>query len=225
MKKYIVVATMLLSLLLSGVSTSVSAAPAAGTGTKKTGTVKKVKVKKKKVASTADYSVLNFAPFGVGHFVQGRPIMGSILGGGQAVMLFLYLDRQKQIDASNKDASATIAEVDASGLPPDQETTDYLSRNAAYVKKTGTESTLTLVGFMGLYAISVVDAIYDPFGGRAAAAKKVVEIENMDDDASKWVAQKKFDDLINTPRFSMFALPTSGDSKGTIGLSLQKSFR
>ncbi len=221
MKKYIVLAIMLQSLLLSGIPTRLDAAPKkSGSGMVK----KKKKTKAAPAPGKGDFSPLNFAPFGIGQFVQGRPIMGGILGGGQAAMLFLYLDRQKQVSASNSDASATIAEIQASGEAADTETADYLARNAAYVKKTNTEATLCLVGFFGLYAVSVFDAIYDPFGGRKAE-KKAAEIDNMDDDAAKWVAEESQYHLKSKPRFSMFALPTTENTKGTFGLSLQKSFR
>lgn len=223
MKKYIVLAIMLLSLLLA--STVPPSLMAAGKKTS-TSSVKKGKKKvKKKASGKADYSALNFLPFGVGQFRQGRPVMGGVLGGGQALMLFLYMDRKKQITASNNDANTTIAEINASGAEPDAETTDYLKRNADYVKKTNTEANLCLVGFVGLYAASVIDAVWDPLGFRHSAAKKAAEIEDMDDDAAKWAAERQLDLMQTKPRISMFALPTTDKSKNTFGLTLEKSFR
>ncbi len=93
------------------------------------------------------------------------------------------------------------------------------------MKKTNSEANLCLLGFVGLYAAGVVDAVFDPFGGRRAAAKKTAEIEDMDDGAAKWAAEKKLDLLQTKPRFSMFALPTTDTSKNTFGLTLEKSFR
>ncbi|MBC7531554.1 MAG: hypothetical protein H7318_08250 [Oligoflexus sp.] len=221
MKKYIVLAIMLLSLLVSAVPPSLIAAE------KRSGTtsVKKVKKMKKKSSGKADYNALNFLPFGVGQFRQGRPIIGGMLGGGQAMMLFLYMDRKKQITASNKDANTTIAEISASAAPASAETQSYLERNAAYVKKTNTEANLCLLGFMGLYAAGVVDAVWLHVGAKESAAKKAAEIEDMDDSAAKWAAEKKLDLLQNKPRFSMFALPTMDKSKNTIGVTWEKSFR
>lgn len=221
MKKYIVLVIMLLSLLGSAISPSLIAAD------KKPGTTAIKKGKKatqKKSSGKADYNALNFLPFGIGQFRQGRPIMGGVLGGGQAMMLFLYMDRKKQISASNKDASATIAEIDPT-QPADADTDAYLKRNADYVKKTNSEANLCLIGFMGLYAAGVIDAVWDPLGSRHAAAKKATEVGEMDEGAAKWAAEKKLDLLQNKPRFSMFALPTTDKSKNTFGLTLEKSFR
>lgn len=221
MKKYIVLAIMLLSFLFSAVPSSLTAAPKKSS----TSSVKKVKKVKKKASGKADYNALNFLPFGVGQFRQGRPIMGGVLGGGQAMMLFLYMDRQKQITASNNDANTTISEINASAEPADEETTAYLKRNADYVKKTNSEANLCLLGFVGLYAAGVIDAVYDPFGSRRAVSRKTAEIEDMDESAAKWAAEKKLDLLQNKPRFSMFALPTTDTSKNTFGLTWEKSFR
>ena len=221
MKKYIVLAIVLLGLLVSAVPPTLTAAE------KRSGTtsVKKVKKMKKKSSGTADYNALNFLPFGIGQFRQGRPVIGGVLGGGQAMMLFLYMDRKKQITASNKDASATIAEINDSGVPAPAETQAYLERNAAYVKKTNTEANLCLLGFMGLYAAGMVDAVWLHVGAHDSAAKKAAEIEDMDDNAAKWAAEKNLDLLRNKPRFSMFALPTTDKSKSTIGVTWEKSFR
>lgn len=222
MKKYIALVIMFLALLAGSVPAESFAAPkkkAAST------TVKKAKKTKKKGSGKADYAPMNFLPFGVGQFTQGKYISGAVLGGGQAMMLFLYMDRKSQITASNNDANATIAEINAEGGTPPAETLDYLQRNSEYVKKTNQEANLALLGFFGLYAAGVVDAVWDPLGMRKTVAKKTAEIEEMDDDASKWVAEKKLDSLKTQTRIAPFALPTLDKAHSTFGLTFNKSFR
>ncbi|RYZ81279.1 MAG: hypothetical protein EOP04_24295 [Proteobacteria bacterium] len=227
MKKYIVIASMLLSFSAASISAPAFAAPAASapSGKKEVKTTKKAK-KKKKSSGKADFSPLNFLPFGVGQFMQGRPLMGAVLGGGQAGMLFLYLDRNSQIDASNKDATATINEIKAKGTTEtDTDAQAYLKRNADYVKKTQTEATLCLVGFVGLYGVSVVEAVWDPFGSRKSAEKKAADLQEMEDGAEKWAKQEEFDREQTKGRFSMFALPTMEKANSSYGISFNKSFR
>ncbi|RZA20623.1 MAG: hypothetical protein EOP10_17795 [Proteobacteria bacterium] len=224
MKKYIVIASMLLSFSAASIPASAFAAPAAP-AKKEVKTSKKVK-KKKKSSGKADFAPLNFMPFGVGHFVQGRPLTGAVFGGGQAMMLYLYMDRNSQIDASNKDATATINEIKAKGTTEtDTDAQAYLKRNADYVKKTQTEATLCLLGFFGLWGASVVDAVWDPFGSRKASEKKVADLEEMEDGAEKWAKQEELDRLQTQGRFSMFALPTTQNDNSSFGISFNKSFR
>jgi hypothetical protein len=190
----------------------------------------KKKVKKKRAPSTSsaagttgteasaakagsDYSFSSFLPFGIGQFAQGKTIVGATLAASQAGMLFLYLDRKKQIDLSNSDAAATIAEVDASGAAADQETLDYLTANENYVTKTQQEANLALIGFVGLYAIGVIDAIFDPLGLRPTAMLSKEE-------ESKWADEQKV-----KPRVGVFVLPSGNDgSNRSYGFSLMKSF-
>ncbi|MBC7661314.1 MAG: hypothetical protein H7249_16590 [Chitinophagaceae bacterium] len=237
MKKYFVTTIMLLSLLVSSLSATsfaadkdpaAAAAPASKDKKDKTATPagKKTKKVKKKVGSgTADMSPLNFLPFGVGQFREGRPLMGGVLGGGQVMMLYLYMDRKKQIDASNKDASATIADINANGGTIDSATQSYLDRNASYVKKTNSEASLCLVGFLGLWAAGVVDAVWDPLGMHKADASKAKAAMEMEEGAQKWALEREIENTQTRPRLSAFALPTLDHSKSTFGLTLQKSFR
>jgi multidrug efflux pump subunit AcrB len=228
MKKHLVVLSMLISFNAASISSPALAAAASapakkeGKATKEVKTTKKAK--KKKSVGKADFSALNFLPFGVGQFVQGRPLMGAVLGGGQAAMLFLYMDRKNQISASNKDAQATIDDIKARG-ESDEDTDNYLKRNSDYVKKTETEATLCLLGFVGLYGASVVEAVWDPFGSRRSAEKKVSELNEMEDGANKWAKQEELDRLQTKGRFSMFALPTVERSNSLFGISFEKKFR
>lgn len=225
MKKQLAIASMLLSFSFASIPAPVFAATKKEAKSSKK---KKSKKKKKKSggSSAADFSAVNFLPFGVGQFVQGRPLMGAVLGGGQAAMLFLYMDRKNQVSASNKDADATIAEVNENGGVPDEETADYLKRNADYVTKTNTEANLCLLGFVGLWGVSVVEAVWDPFGSRKALSKKSAELEEAEDDsAEQWAKQEQLYKLQDKGRFSAFAQPTTYNSQSAFGLSFEKKFR
>lgn len=227
MKKHFAIAAMLLSFSFASLPAPVEAATKKAKAGAKKSTAKKKKVtkKKKKASSGADYSVTNFLPFGVGQFMQGRPLMGSVLGGGQAAMLFLYMDRKSQITASNNDANATIADINANGGVADEETSEYLARNADYVTKTNTEANLCLLGFMGLWGVSVVEAVWDPFGSRSSASSKAAALEEMEDGAEKWAKQEELDRVMTKSRFSAFALPTTDKAHSTFGITFEKNFR
>lgn len=226
MKKFVTIAAMLFSFSVASIPEIVEAAPKK---VAKKSSKKKIKKKKKKGAGKADFSPVNFLPFGVGQFVQGRPLMGAVLGGGQAAMLFLYMDRKSQITASNNDANATIADINANGGTPDEETADYLKRNADYVDKTNTEANLCLLGFAGLWGVSVVEAVWDPFGSRKAVSSKTAELEELEDsedEAAKWAKEEELDRLKNKARFSAFALPSEpAKPNTTFGISFEKNFR
>ena len=119
-----------------------------------------------------------------------------------------------------------ITEINANGGEPDAETTDYLQRNADYVKKTNTEANLCLLGFVGLWGVSVVDAVWDPFGSRKAIAKKTAEVEEEEDDsAGQWAKQEELDRLTNKGRFSAFAVPKAESAQTGFGISFEKKFR
>lgn len=226
MNKQFAIAAMLLSFSFASLPmTAYAVSNQEKAEAKKSGTKKKKTKKKKKAPGKVDFSVTNFLPFGVGQFMQGRPLMGSALGGGQAVMLYLYLDRKSQIAASNSDATATIAEIQANGGSADPETEAYLARNADYVTKTNTEANLCLLGFAGLWGVSVVEAVWDPFGSRKATPAKSAELEEMDDDAAKWAKQEELDRSITKGRFSAFALPTTDKTYSKFGITFEKSFR
>lgn len=201
--------------------------------TKKTGAKKGKKKKVKKVTSSstsesmtssvsatgpktgADYSVMNFLPFGVGQFTQGKTLVGGVFAGSQAAMLFLFLDRKKQIDLSNSDADATYKEVLESGEDADQATLDYLAQNEAYVKKTQQEANLALLGFVGLYALGVVDAIWDPLGLRPSKTSMVGTMTEQ---------EKKIADAEKVkPSVGLFVLPTGASS--SYGFTFNKALR
>lgn len=177
----------------------------------------KKKGKKKKAAAAsgakggADYSFTSFLPFGVGQFAQGKTVVGAVFAASQAGMLFLHLDRKKQIDLSNSDATQTINEVQASGQPADQETLDYLTANENYVKKTQQEANLALFGFLGLYALGVVDAIFDPLNMRTATMTKEEQMKMVEESHKK-------------TKVGFFVLPSGNDgSERTYGFNLMKS--
>lgn len=167
--------------------------------------------------SGADYSIMNFLPFGIGQFTQGKTIVGATFAASQAGMLFLFLDRKKQVDLSNKDADTTYNEILADGGEPSQEQLDYLTANENYVKKTQQEANLALIGFFGLYALGVADAIWDPLGLRPS--KSVTEVMT---EQEKRVADAEK----AKPQVGLFVLPT-GDrgEERTYGFTLNKSFR
>ncbi len=225
MKKYIAVAMMVFSMLAANIPMTALAAEKKAEE-KKEGKKSK-KSTKKKSSGKADYSPLNFLPFGVGQFRQGHTVEGAVLGGGQALMLYLYMDRKAQVSQSNKDATATINEVNASGEPASDETLSYLSRNADYVKKTNQEASLCLVGFLGLWGLSVVDAVWDPLHHHKAVAKAKTAADELEDDsAAKWAAEKKVEQLESSSKLSLMVLPSSAERRdNTFGLTWAKSFR
>lgn len=228
MRKKLAIASMLLSFSVASIPETVFAAAKKESKAKKKSGKKKKKKKKMKASGAktgADFSPMNFLPFGVGHFVQGRPLMGTVLGGGQAAMLFLFIERKSSISASESDAEATIKDLGESD--PDAETLAYLKANADYVDKTNSEATLALVGFFGLWGAGVIDAVWDPFGSRAAISKKSAELEDAEEDsADQWVKTEQLHRLEDKGRFSAFAGPTSyKNSNSAFGLSFDMKLR
>lgn len=220
MKKYIVMAIMLLSFVISNVPTSAYSAEKS----KKTTSVKKKKTKKKS-GSGPDYAVMNFLPLGAGQFNQGRPMLGAVFAGGQVGMLGFYMYNKMNIDKSNDDATKTIADIKKANRAPTSAEKKYLDDNSAYVKSANSMASLALIGFVGVYAASVVDAVWDPLGLHKAAASKAKTVMDMEEGPAKWAAEKQIEAEQTSAKISMFALPPSQDSGSTFGLSLAKSFR
>jgi hypothetical protein len=102
----------------------------------------------------------NFLPFGAGQFMQNKKITGTVLAATQAGALMLYFDRLQQVRTANDDAAAVINGVDPAAA--DASVFEFLNNNEKFVRQAQRESQLFLFGFIGLYTLGVVDAVFDP---------------------------------------------------------------
>lgn len=125
-----------------------------------------------KSASRADKSpgnLKNYLPFGLNSYMQGKTLTAVALGGAQLGGLFLFMNRKDAAAAADKDAKAVIADAEANGATDSEEFLQFLDDNDAFVKKANSEATLALMIMAGGYALSVVDALFDPLGTATAA--------------------------------------------------------
>ncbi len=110
----------------------------------------------------------NYYPFGINQFLDKKPLLAAAFGGAQALGLLLYFDRQKVITEANADAAASFADYQGIASPTDaqkQELLTFLDGNEAFVKSAQRDAQLAILITIGAYGLSVVEALYAPFGG------------------------------------------------------------
>ncbi|RYZ78771.1 MAG: hypothetical protein EOP04_29055 [Proteobacteria bacterium] len=120
-----------------------------------------------KSASRGDKSfgnIKNYIPFGINNILQGKTITGVVTGGLQAGGLLLFLNRKQAVTDADKDAKSVIASAEEKNETENADFKKFLNENDAFVKKANTEATLAVVMVLGGYAISLVDAFFDPLG-------------------------------------------------------------
>ncbi len=130
-----------------------------------------------KQARRDDY--LNYLPFGTGQFDQGKTYLGIGLAAAEAGSLFMYFDRLQQIKAANADATAVYQSADPIR---DKGLYEFYSQNEAFVKDAQKQSQFALISFLGLYAVGVIDALFDPFHLLDKAPKKKMKNKRKSDD-------------------------------------------
>jgi hypothetical protein len=130
--------------------------------------------KLKKTASRVDKSpsnLKNYLPLGINNFLQGKTLTAAATATLQVGGLFLYLNRKQAAASANKDATAVIEDATANDATDSPEFLQFLNDNDAFVKKANSEATMALLVMASGYAISVVDALFDPLGTAKLASE------------------------------------------------------
>ncbi|RYZ84317.1 MAG: hypothetical protein EOP04_18240 [Proteobacteria bacterium] len=126
-----------------------------------------------KSASRVDKSpgnIKNYIPVGINNFLQGKTITAVATAGLQVGGLFLFLNRKQAAADADKDAKSVIADAETNSETENEKFQKFLSDNDAFVKKANSEATLALAMMAGGYAISVIDALFDPLGTAKVAS-------------------------------------------------------
>lgn len=150
-------------------------------------------IRSSKSAAAVDKSggnLKNYLPFGVNNFLQGKTVTGAVTGAGQVLGLLLFLNRRQAAADADKDAKEVIADAEATESTEDPDFLQFIDDNEAFVNKARSEANLALGLFFASYGLSVIDALFDPFGTAKSASLDPREANKaMMADNGKW----KFD--------------------------------
>ncbi len=175
----------------------------------------------KKSRGNADHSagnIKNYLPFGLNSYMQGKTVSAVVFGGAQAGGLLLYLNRKQAASDADKDAKSVIADAEANDATDKEEFLQFLSDNDAFVKKANSEATMALGLFVGAYALSVVDAILDPFH----TSKKSASVDDEGD--TRYASMGTQEDSYRPDTSWKFDLGMLPNREKTMFLTLQKDF-
>lgn len=136
-------------------------------------------------ADTSGSNLTNYLPFGINNFLQGKTVTGAVYGAGQIGGLLLFLNRRQAATDADKDAKEVIDDAEATGSTEDPEFLQFIDDNEAFVTKARSEANIALVVFAASYGLSVIDALFDPFGTNSASLDRRDE-KSMMADAGKW---------------------------------------
>lgn len=114
------------------------------------------KLEKRAEPGVKDYT--NYLPFGAGQFHQNKNWLGFGLAAAQAGSMMFYFSTLSKLDSQRNDVHMVMRDSKSN----DPSLVDYLNQSEAFEKQTQKQAQMALLGFFGLYAFGVIDAIYDP---------------------------------------------------------------
>ncbi len=115
----------------------------------------------KAAARRSDY--MYYLPFGTGQFLEKKTWLGTGLAATQGSLLLLYYSRISEIKETNADADSVMKATAPQGMSGNTTLLMYMDQNEKAAREARNAAQMYLVAFMGIYALGVVDAIYDPF--------------------------------------------------------------
>jgi tetratricopeptide (TPR) repeat protein len=143
--------------------------------------------------SSGGSPILSFIPFGVGHFIQGKALTGSLLALGQATGLALYFERTQAANQADQDALEVINEFESDTSDLDQASFDqYLNDNEAFVLAARQEATYGLALLSAVYTAGVLEAYLFSPEPMAPRRRRRAAVERAED---KLQPNEQLDDL------------------------------
>lgn len=110
-----------------------------------------------KTGEGGQFSFFHLTPFGGGQFYNGSYVLGSGFALLQAYGLYSFVDLQKRID--ERQGLDALVQND-SRLNPEQ-ITQFMSDNSSYIIDLKSDQTLALSLFLGAWAVSIGEAIFN----------------------------------------------------------------
>ncbi len=183
-------------------------------------TASSVSVEKR--ASKSDY--LNYLPFGTGQFAQKKFVSGIVFGTTQALSLGGLYFASENVKKANADVDAVMGSTDKATAASDPAALAYLDKNEKYVKEYQTNMTIFTGIFLLSYGVSVIDAVFDPFGSFSLAAKKRRVSENEGSRKKSGHGSMTSENIedVRDSRLSFFTY--KGEEKPGYGLQLTSDF-
>jgi hypothetical protein len=120
----------------------------------------------KRRAKSQRYKYWYLLPLGIPQFTEGYRGLGSALAVGQVGSLALYYDRMKKVDAGNAAATDATRNLTPAQAAQNPFVVNFLNANEKTVKDAQKEQKYSLFAFVGLYGLSVYEALYDPLDTR-----------------------------------------------------------
>ncbi len=124
----------------------------------------------KRRAKNQKYKYWYLLPLGIPQFTEGYRGIGSGFAVGQVGSLALYYDRMKKVDAGNAAATDATRNLTPAQAAQNPFIVNFLNQNEKGVKDAQKEQKLFLFTFIGLYGLSVYEALYDPLDMRKVDA-------------------------------------------------------
>lgn len=142
----------------------------------------------KRRAKGQRYKYWYLLPLGIPQFTEGYRGIGSAFAVGQVGSLALYYDRMKKVDAGNAAATDATRNLTPAQAAQNPFVVNFLNANEKSVKDAQKEQKYFLFAFVGLYGLSVYEALYDPLDMRkldALRKKKRDKDRDRDDDEAR----------------------------------------
>ncbi len=170
----------------------------------------------KRRAKSQRYKYWYLLPFGIPQFTEGYRGFGSAFAIGQVGSLALYYDRMKKVDSGNAAATDATRNVTPQQAAQNPFIVNFLNANEKAVEDAQKEQRYFLYAFIGLYGLSVYEALYDPLDMRKLDALRKKR-RDRDRDGDRGEDDRRFDDddddeALNDrrgrSRFGFMVLPT-----------------
>lgn len=180
----------------------------------------------KRRAKGQRYKYWYLLPLGIPQFTEGYRGLGSAFAVGQVGSLALYYDRMKKVDAGNAAATDATRNLTPQQAAQNPFIVNFLNANEKSVKDAQKEQKYFLFAFIGLYGLSVYEALYDPLDMRkldALRKKKRDRDRDRDEDSSRDrdrdedEDEEALNDRRSRSRFGFMVLPSDRSYEVAMG--------
>jgi hypothetical protein len=173
----------------------------------------------KRRARAQRYKYWYLLPFGIPQFTEGYRGIGSAFAVGQVGSLALYYDRMKKVESGNAAATDATRNLTPQQAAQNPFIVNFLNANEKAVEDAQKEQRYFLYAFIGLYGLSVYEALYDPLDMRKLDVLRNKKRRDRDRDSDRGGSseERRFDDdddeeALNDrrsrSRFGFMVLPT-----------------
>lgn len=116
--------------------------------------------------------LITLLPFGAGQFQNGSYVLGGAFLGAETYALYYYYTNLQKVTKATNERNAFVKDKQATGDELTEDEQGYVTRTDNYIRDTKQQIQYAQLGFVGLWAVGVVEALIHERNAPPSAKEK-----------------------------------------------------